>query len=70
MSDLVIQAKNLKKIYRLYAGPGYRFLDMFGMLGTRPGAYTEHAALDGVDLEIRRGEKVFIVKDLKPQTTP
>jgi ABC-type polysaccharide/polyol phosphate transport system ATPase subunit len=61
MSDLVIQAKNLKKIYRLYAGPGYRFLDMFGMLGHRPAAYTEHAALDGVDLEIRRGEKVAII---------
>jgi lipopolysaccharide transport system ATP-binding protein len=61
MTDLVIQAKNLKKIYRLYAGPGYRFLDMFGMLGKRPNAYTEHAALDGVDLDIRRGEKVAII---------
>ena len=48
-------------MYRLYAGPGYRFLDMFGLLGKRPGAYTEHAALDGVSLEIRRGEKVAII---------
>ncbi len=61
MNDLVIQAKNLTKIYRLYAGPGYRFLDMFGMLGKRPGAYTEHAALDGVSLDIRRGEKVAFI---------
>ena len=61
MNDVVIQAKNLTKVYRLYAGPGYRFLDMFGMLGKRAGAYTEHAALDGVDLEIRRGEKVAII---------
>ena len=61
MSDLVIEARDLKKVYRLYAGPGYRFLDMFGMLGRRPGAYTEHAALDGVSLEIRRGEKVAII---------
>ncbi|HEV3366875.1 MAG TPA: ABC transporter ATP-binding protein, partial [Acidimicrobiales bacterium] len=36
-------------------------LDMFGMLGKRPNAYTEHAALDGVDLDIRRGEKVAII---------
>jgi hypothetical protein len=44
MNEVVIQAKNLTKIYRLYAGPGYRFLDTFGMLGNRPGAYTEQAA--------------------------
>src|SRR3954471_258558 len=61
MSDLVIEARNLTKVYRLYAGPGYRFLDMFGLLGKRQGAYTEHAALDGVDLAIRRGEKVAII---------
>jgi ABC-type polysaccharide/polyol phosphate transport system ATPase subunit len=61
MSDVVVRAKDLKKVYRLYAGPSYRFLDMFGMLRNRAGAYTEHAALDGVDLEIRRGEKVAII---------
>jgi lipopolysaccharide transport system ATP-binding protein len=61
MSDIVIRARDLTKVYRLYAGPGYRFLDMFGLLRKRPGAYTEHAALDGVDLDIRRGEKVAII---------
>ena len=61
MNDVVIQAKNLKKVYRLYAGPGYRFLDMFGMLGKRAGAYTEHAALQDVSLDIRRGEKVAFI---------
>jgi ABC-type polysaccharide/polyol phosphate transport system ATPase subunit len=61
MNDIVIRAHHVTKVYRLYAGPGYRFLDMFGLLGKRPGAYTEHAALDGVDLEIRRGEKVAII---------
>lgn len=61
MNDIVIHARDLQKVYRLYAGPGYRFLDMFGMLGTREGAYTEHAALDGVSLDIRRGEKVAII---------
>lgn len=61
MNDVVIRARDLTKVYRLYAGPGYRFLDMFGLLGARQGAYTEHAALDGVNLEIRRGEKVAII---------
>lgn len=61
MSDMVIQARDLKKVYRLYAGPGSRFLDMFGLLKNREGAYTEHAALAGVNLEIRRGEKVAFI---------
>jgi ABC-type polysaccharide/polyol phosphate transport system ATPase subunit len=61
MNDVVIRARDVRKVYRLYAGAGYRFLDMFGMLGSRPGAYTEHAALDGISLEIRRGEKVAFI---------
>lgn len=61
MSDVVIQARDLRKIYRLYTGPTYKFLDMFGLLGKRPGLYTEHAALDGVSLEIKRGEKVAFI---------
>ena len=59
--DLVIRATQLTKVYRLYARPLYRFLDMFGLLGDRPGAFTEHAALDGVNLAVRRGEKVAII---------
>ncbi len=60
-ADIAIRAVNLKKIYRLYAKPSYRFLDIFGLLGNRPGAFTEHSALDGMTLEIRRGEKVAII---------
>jgi ABC-type polysaccharide/polyol phosphate transport system ATPase subunit len=60
-AGLAIRASNLKKIYRLYAKPSYRFLDIFGLLGDRPGAFTEHAALDGITLDIRRGEKVAII---------
>ena len=56
MSDVAIRASDLTKVYRLYAKPAYRFLDMFGLLRERPGAFTEHAALAGVNLEIRRGE--------------
>ncbi len=61
MSEAVIQATNLRKVYRLYASPGKRFLDMFGLLRKAQGAYTEHAALDGISLEIRRGEKVAFI---------
>jgi ABC-type polysaccharide/polyol phosphate transport system ATPase subunit len=59
--DVAIRAIDLRKVYRLYAKPAYRFMDMFGLLGNRPDAYTEHAALDGVNLEIRRGEKVAVI---------
>jgi ABC-type polysaccharide/polyol phosphate transport system ATPase subunit len=61
MSDIAIRASELTKVYRLYAKPAYRFLDMFGLLRETPGAFTEHAALAGVNLEIRRGEKVAII---------
>jgi ABC-type polysaccharide/polyol phosphate transport system ATPase subunit len=61
VADVAIRATDLKKVYRLYAKPAYRFLDMFGLLGDKAGAFTEHAALDGISLEIRRGEKVAII---------
>ena len=61
MSDVVISAKDLKKVYRLYAKPSYRFRDIFGLLKRTAGAFTEHAALDGVSVDIRRGEKVAVI---------
>jgi lipopolysaccharide transport system ATP-binding protein len=61
VTDIAIRASDLTKVYRLYAKPAYRFLDIFGLLGRRPGAFTEHAALDQINLEIRRGEKVAII---------
>jgi ABC-type polysaccharide/polyol phosphate transport system ATPase subunit len=61
MTDVAIRAVDLTKVYRLYAKPAYRFLDVFGLLRDTPGAFTAHAALDGVNLEIRRGEKVAII---------
>ena len=60
MSDIAVAVHNLSKIYRLYTKPLYRFLDIFGWLRT-PNAYSEHAALAGIDLDIRKGEKVAIV---------
>jgi lipopolysaccharide transport system ATP-binding protein len=60
-NDIAIQATDLTKIYRLYSRPSYRFLDMFGLLKETPGAFTEHTALGGINLAIRRGEKVAII---------
>jgi lipopolysaccharide transport system ATP-binding protein len=61
VSDIAIRARDLRKVYRLYSKPSYRFLDMFGMLSSPKGKYTEHAALNGVSLDIGRGEKVAII---------
>ncbi|QPJ65317.1 MAG: ABC transporter ATP-binding protein [Candidatus Nitrohelix vancouverensis] len=61
MSKIVIKATELTKIYRLYTKPLYRFLDLLGFLQTNNGAYTEHKALESVNLEIRQGEKVAFI---------
>lgn len=62
MTDqFVIRARDLRKVYRLYSSQHYKFLDMFGLLRKRAGAFTEHAALDGVTLDIRQGEKVAFI---------
>ena len=61
VSDIAIQATDLTKVYRLYSRPSFRFLDMFGLLKETPGAFTEHTALGGINLAIRRGEKVAMI---------
>jgi ABC-type polysaccharide/polyol phosphate transport system ATPase subunit len=61
VSEIAIRTRDLRKVYRLYAKPSYRFLDMFGLLTSPRGKFSEHAALDGVSLDIRRGEKVAII---------
>lgn len=60
MKDLVIRAQQLTKVYRLYKGPTDRLRDALGLLRDKA-RYAEHTALDGVDLSIRRGEKVGII---------
>jgi lipopolysaccharide transport system ATP-binding protein len=59
-NEIVIRARDLRKVYRLYAKPGHRILDLFGLLRAG-GAYTEHAALEELSLDIRRGEKVAVI---------
>lgn len=60
MNDLVIRAEKLSKIYRLYKQPLDRIKDAFGLL-RGDGRYSEHVALDAVDISIRRGEKVGVI---------
>jgi lipopolysaccharide transport system ATP-binding protein len=61
MSDAVVRAENLTKRYRLYQKPVHRFLDMYGLLWRPAGKYREHAAIDNLSFEVRRGEKVAII---------
>jgi lipopolysaccharide transport system ATP-binding protein len=61
MNTLALQAENLTKVYRLYRKPLHRMLDLFGLLPRRLNLYSEHVAVSGISLEIRRGEKVAII---------
>jgi ABC-type polysaccharide/polyol phosphate transport system ATPase subunit len=61
MSDAV-RARGLTKSYRLYSSYAQRALDALGLLTRgRRDRIPEHVALRGVDLQIRRGEKVAII---------
>jgi len=61
-NDIVVHARDLSKVYRLYAQPRYRVLDMIGLLRGVPGRhFSEHVALDGLNFQVRRGEKVGII---------
>ncbi|MFM9941398.1 MAG: ABC transporter ATP-binding protein [Hyphomicrobiaceae bacterium] len=60
MNDVVIRAEKLSKIYRLYKNPTDRIRDAFGLL-RGDGRYSEHVALDSIDIAIRKGEKVGII---------
>lgn len=61
-NDVAVSARDLRKVYRLYTHPRYRVLDMLGLLRGAAGRhYTEHVALDGINFEVRRGEKVGII---------
>jgi lipopolysaccharide transport system ATP-binding protein len=61
ISDVAVRAQALRKVYRLYKKPSYRALDIMGLLPDKPHYFGEHLALNDVDLEIRKGEKVAII---------
>jgi lipopolysaccharide transport system ATP-binding protein len=56
-----IALRGVGKRYRLYSKPVYRLLDLFGACPETPRYYSEHLAVNDVDLEIGRGEKVAII---------
>lgn len=53
-----IQVKNIKKIYKLYDKPSDRFKEAFGLTKQKA---KEHYALNGVSLDIWKGETVGII---------
>ena len=57
-NDIAISVKGLKKMYRLYTKPSDRF---FNALGIKKHNYKEHYALNGVDIEVKKGETIGII---------
>ena len=62
MSKLVVETRNLTKVYHLYQDPLYRALDRFGLTKKMAeGHYQKLAAVQDVNLSIRRGSRVAII---------
>src|SRR5262249_34851825 len=61
MSEIAIRVTGLTKAYRLYGRPVDKALGMFNLRLGRWGTYAEHLALNGIDLEVHRGERVGII---------
>lgn len=57
-SQIAIDVKNIKKVYKLYDKPSDRMRDAFGRLKTPP---KKHYALNGVNFQIKTGETVGII---------
>lgn len=59
MSDSVVVARGLSKVYKLYREPHHRLLDVMGLLGDRK--VQTFPALHGLDLDVKRGERIAII---------
>ncbi|MBQ6697131.1 MAG: ABC transporter ATP-binding protein [Lachnospiraceae bacterium] len=57
-SQIAIDVRNIKKVYKLYDKPSDRMRDAFGRLKTPP---KKHYALNGVNFQIKTGETVGII---------
>ncbi|MCM1045108.1 MAG: ABC transporter ATP-binding protein [Candidatus Gastranaerophilales bacterium] len=57
--DVAIRVKNVRKIYKLYDNPKDRLKEAFGL--GRKQKYKLHHALDGISLDIYKGETVGII---------
>lgn len=58
-SQIAIDVRNVKKIYKLYDKPSDRMKDAFGMLKSHPPK--KHYALNGINMQIKTGETVGII---------
>ena len=61
MSEIAVRARNLTKSYTLYPTPWERMREIIGFRRRQGVDYPEHVAVDGIDLEIRFGEKVGFI---------
>lgn len=61
MSDVAIRLRGAAKAYRLYTSSWHRAFGIFNIRLGPLGAYKEHLALNNVDLEIQRGERIGII---------
>lgn len=59
LNDIVIQAENISKIYRLYDKPSDRMKEALGF--SKKKRHKEHYALTDIDLTIKKGETVGII---------
>lgn len=60
MSDIAIKIEGVAKSFRRFRHPGWRALDAFGVSVPRS-RYDVFDALRGVDIEVRRGERVALI---------
>ena len=58
-TQIAIDVQNVQKVYKLYDKPSDRMRDAFGLLKKRPPK--KHYALNGVSLQIAKGETVGII---------
>ncbi|WP_029323095.1 ABC transporter ATP-binding protein [Butyrivibrio sp. AE3004] len=57
--DMAIQVTDLTKMYKLYSKNSDRLKDALGLL--KGNSYTEHLALNHVNLKVRKGETIGII---------
>lgn len=60
MSETIISAVGIGKVFRRYASPAWQALDALGFPVSRK-RYEPFAALQGIDFEVRRGERVALI---------
>lgn len=57
----VIKISNVGKMYKIYNNPRDKFLDAMGLNFWKKNYYTEFWALRGMNIEIKKGEKVGLI---------